>query len=62
MIFGLFRLLGHQLAPRLADAGHTLLYRSENRSTSERTNPTLGALTSSTRHSDQPVQPGCHIM
>ncbi|WP_409468684.1 Tn3 family transposase [Streptomyces sp. HC307] len=29
MIFGLFRLLGYQFSPRLADAGHTLLYRAD---------------------------------
>ncbi|RNL72463.1 DUF4158 domain-containing protein [Streptomyces sp. I6] len=33
------------------------------RSTSARRNPTLGSLTSSfRRHSEQPAQPGCHIM
>lgn len=29
MIFGLFRLLGYQFSPRLADAGHTPRYRAD---------------------------------
>ncbi|TJZ97946.1 hypothetical protein FCI23_48825 [Actinacidiphila oryziradicis] len=46
MIFGLFRLLGYQSSPRLADAGHTLLHRADPAADYGPLNPlTTGLLT-----------------
>lgn len=47
---------------RIRNAGASPSSSWQNRSASERRNPTRGSLASSTRHSEQPAQPRCQIM